>query len=117
MGDFNQFVEQSGAFSTSLVYFYRPLAAANGIIDRSGASSLNDIKDMLADLPQYQQQREMFSLHLNMAQQCMDLFEQRKLTLVANVEQNASTGLTAEGKTPKTLVEDMVPLLGDSTIT
>lgn len=89
----------------------------NGIFDRSTAASLNDIKDMLAGLPQYQQQREMFSLHLNMAQQCMDLFEKRKLTLVANVEQNAATGLTSEGKTPRTLVEDMVPLLGDSAIT
>lgn len=52
-----------------------------------------------------------------MAQQCMDLFEKRKLTLVANVEQNSATGLTAESKTPKTLVEDMVPLLADSAIT
>lgn len=90
---------------------------AHCIFDRGGAASLNDIKDMLADLPQYQQQREMFSLHLNMAQQCMDLFEKRKLTLVANVEQNSATGLTAESKTPKTLVEDMVPLLADSAIT
>jgi len=30
---------------------------------------------------------------------------------VATVEQNCSTGVTAQGKTPKTLVEEMVPLL------
>ncbi|KAG1907804.1 Sec1-like protein [Suillus fuscotomentosus] len=76
-----------------------------------GAASLNDMKDMLANLPQYQEQREKFSLHLNMAQDCMNLFEKHKLPLVANVEQCCATGLTAEGKTPKTLVEEMVPLL------
>jgi len=57
----------------------------------------------------------------------MSIFERDKLPLVANVEQvrgllsaqifsdwclqNCATGLTAEGKTPKTLVEEMVPLL------
>jgi hypothetical protein len=30
-----------------------------------------------------------FSLHLNMAQDCMNLFEKHKLPLVANVEQVA----------------------------
>jgi syntaxin-binding protein 1 len=61
------------------------------------------MKDMLANLPQYQEQREkvhissspsrglidleQFSLHLNMAQECMDLFEKQKLPLVGNVEQ------------------------------
>ena len=30
---------------------------------------------------------------------------------LANVEQNCATGVTPEGKTPKTLVEEMVPLL------
>lgn len=69
------------------------------------------MKDMLASLPQYQEQREKFSLHLNMAQECMGIFERDKLPAAATVEQNCATGLTAEGKTPKHLVEEMVPLL------
>ena len=52
-----------------------------------------------------------FSLHLNMAQECMAIFEKDKLPAIAGVEQNCATGLTPEGKTPKTLVEEMVPLL------
>jgi hypothetical protein len=32
------------------------LEGTNGL--RGGAASLNDMKDMLADLPQYQEQRE-----------------------------------------------------------
>ncbi|KAF7297659.1 hypothetical protein MKEN_01389100 [Mycena kentingensis (nom. inval.)] len=93
MADFNRFLEENAVF--------------NG----EGAASLNDMKDMLASLPQYQEQREKFSLHLSMAQDCMGLFEQDKLPLVAGIEQDCATGMTSEGKTPKTLVQDMVPLL------
>ncbi|KAI0718834.1 Sec1-like protein [Fomitopsis betulina] len=93
MADFNRFMQD------------------NAGMKGDGAASLNDMKDMLANLPQYQEQREKFSLHLNMAQECMALFESAKLTNVATVEQNCATGLTPEGKTPKTLVEQMVPLL------
>jgi len=93
MADFNKFMTDNAGFKGE------------------GAATLNDMKDMLASLPQYQEQREKFSLHLNMAQECMDIFERDKLPVVATVEQNCSTGLTAEGKTPKTLVEEMVPLL------
>ncbi|KAH9000092.1 Sec1-like protein [Lactarius akahatsu] len=93
MADFNKFMTDNAGFKGE------------------GAATLNDMKDMLANLPQYQEQREKFSLHLSMAQECMDIFERDKLPVVATVEQNCSTGLTAEGKTPKTLVEEMVPLL------
>ncbi|TDL23876.1 Sec1-like protein [Rickenella mellea] len=99
MGDFNLFLQENAGFKGE------------------GAASLNDMKDMLASLPQYQEQREKYSLHLNMAQECMDLFEQRKLTAVANIEQNCATGLTAEGKAPKQLVEEMVPLLDSREVT
>lgn len=64
-----------------------------------------------------------------MAQECMGIFEKDKLSQVANVEQVpplftcysclvsvilvqcSATGMTVEGKSPKTLVEEMVPLL------
>ena len=61
---------------------------------------------MLASLPQFQTQREQYSLHLDMAQECMSLFERKHLNMAANVEQ-----------TPKTLVEEMVPLLDDKALT
>ncbi|KAG6897816.1 hypothetical protein C0992_010620 [Termitomyces sp. T32_za158] len=93
LGDFNKFLQE------------------NAVFQGEGAASLNDMKDMLANLPQYQEQREKFSLHLSMAQDCMAIFERNKLPLVANVEQCCATGATAEGKTPKHLVEEMVPLL------
>ncbi|RSH93130.1 vacuolar sorting protein VPS33/slp1 [Saitozyma podzolica] len=81
-----------------------------------GQVNVNDLKDMLASLPQFQKEREQYSLHLDMAQECMSLFEKKHLNMVANVEQCCATGFTSEGKTPKTLVEEMVPLLDDRAV-
>jgi syntaxin-binding protein 1 len=45
------------------------------------------MRDMLANLPQFQEMRDQFSLHLNLAERCMDLFEQKKLLEVGLIEQ------------------------------
>lgn len=42
---------------------------------------------MMASLPQFQTQRDQYSLHLDMAQECMGLFEKKHLNIAANVEQ------------------------------
>lgn len=49
--------------------------------------NVKDLQDMLANLPQFQTQREQYSLHLDMAQECMALFERKKMNLAAHVEQ------------------------------
>ncbi|TKY89618.1 hypothetical protein EX895_001403 [Sporisorium graminicola] len=79
-------------------------------------SSLNDMRDMLASLPHMQEMKDKLSLHLTMAQDCMNRFEKSKLPAQAMVEQNCATRLTPEGQKPKTLVEEMVPLLDDRSI-
>lgn len=80
------------------------------------ASSLNDMRDMLASLPQMQETKDKLSLHLTMAQDCMSRFEKTRLPQLAMVEQNCSTRLTPEGEKPRTLVEDMVTLLDDRSV-
>ena len=79
-------------------------------------SSLNDMRDMLASLPHMQEMKEKLSLHLTMAQDCMNRFEKSKLPAQAMVEQNCATRLTPEGQKPRTLVEEMVPLLDDRSV-
>ncbi|CAG8634322.1 14686_t:CDS:2, partial [Acaulospora colombiana] len=78
----------------------------NGVFTKSGTTSIEDVKDMLAGLSIYQEGQ----------QQCMDMFVDptKKLAAMATIEQNCATGVTPEGKAPKTLVEEMVPLLADS---
>lgn len=42
---------------------------------------------MLAGLPQFQEGKELYSLHLGMAQEAVNVFEKRRLADVATVEQ------------------------------
>ncbi|KAH8089154.1 Sec1-like protein [Filobasidium floriforme] len=99
MADFNKFQQEHAGFR----------AGENGV-------GINDMKDMLASLPEFQETRDKFSLHLDMAQECMALFEKRKLTQTADIEQCCATGVTDEGKQPKSIVEEMVPLLADNAV-
>ncbi|CAD6593893.1 MAG: vacuolar sorting protein VPS33/slp1 [Alectoria sarmentosa] len=80
-------------------------------------SSLNNIKDMLAGLPQFQEGKEAFSLHLNMASDAMNVFQKRRLADIASVEQSLATGLDEDCKKPKNLADQVVRLLDDSDIT
>jgi syntaxin-binding protein 1 len=52
-----------------------------------GSNSLNAIKDMLAGLPQFQEMKEAYALHLGMAQECMNRFQSWKLGELSSVEQ------------------------------
>jgi hypothetical protein len=56
-------------------------------ISTSNTTSVNTIKDMLAGLPEFQKGKEAYSLHLTMAQECMKVFQDHKLTDLASVEQ------------------------------
>ncbi|KKF94429.1 Protein transport protein sec1 [Ceratocystis platani] len=79
-------------------------------------TSLNTIKDMMAGLPQFQETKEAYSLHINIAEQCMALFQQRKLPDVAAVEQTLATGLDEDLRKPKGVLEQVVRLLDDEAV-
>ena len=100
MGDFRKFLDQNPNFTD----------------DQQDTTSLNAIRDMLAGLPQFQEMKEAYSLHLNMAQECMNVFQQHKLPDIASVEQTLSTGLDEDFKKPKNVLEQVVQLLDDEAV-
>lgn len=100
MGDFQKFLDQNPNFTDS-----------NG-----DTTSLNAIKDMLAGLPQFQEMKEAYSLHLTMAEECMNVFQQHKLPDLASVEQSLATGLDEDFRKPKNILEQVVRLLDDESI-
>ncbi|RKP09734.1 Sec1-like protein [Thamnocephalis sphaerospora] len=79
-------------------------------------ASLGDMKRILADLPQFQELKAKYSVHISLAQECMNLFERQKLPMIGEVEQDMACRETPEGEYPKKLVERLLPLLDDSTI-
>ena len=52
-----------------------------------GRNGLNAIKDMMAGLPQFQEMKEAYALHLGMAQESMNRFQKFKLADLSTVEQ------------------------------
>lgn len=72
MGDFQKFLDENPHFADK---------------NASNATNLNAIKDMMAGLPQFQEMKEAYSLHLTMAQDAMNVFQKRKLPDIASVEQ------------------------------
>ena len=100
MGDFQKFLNQNPHFTN----------------ENADTTSLNAIRDMLAGLPQFQEMKEAYSLHLTMAQECMNIFQQHKLPEIASIEQTLATGLDEDFKKPKHVLESVVRLLDDEGI-
>ncbi|EAQ88039.1 hypothetical protein CHGG_04658 [Chaetomium globosum CBS 148.51] len=79
--------------------------------DDSSTPTVNDIRDMMAGLPQFQEMKQAYSLHLTMAQEAMNIFKKYKLADIASAEQTLATGLDEDYKKPKNVLDDVVRLL------
>ncbi len=118
MSEFQNFLDQNPHFTDT---------------DAGNASSLNAIKDMLAGLPQFQELKEAYSLHLSMAQESMNIFQSHKLPDLASVEQvrlapenchglmlmsckTLATGLDEDYRKPKNVADQVVRTLDEESI-
>ncbi|KAF2459129.1 Sec1 family superfamily [Lineolata rhizophorae] len=99
MGDFQKFIADNPHFTNA-----------------EDGASLNAIKDMLAGLPQFQEMKEAYSLHLTMAQECMNIFQHHKLPDVAAVEQTLATGVDEDYRKPKNITDQVVRTLDEEDI-
>ncbi|KAL1915897.1 uncharacterized protein VTP21DRAFT_6285 [Calcarisporiella thermophila] len=78
---------------------------------RGQAMTLEDLKGMMAEAPQFQDMKAKFSTHINIAQECMAVFERRRLNELASVEQTVATGKTTTGEKPQNITLDVYMLL------
>ncbi|KLJ07133.1 hypothetical protein EMPG_17385 [Blastomyces silverae] len=99
-----------------LVDDFNKFRADNPQFNESETANLNTVKDMIAGLAEFQEGKNAYTLHLNMAQECMRLFQERKLMEVASVEQSLSTGLDEDYRKPKNLADQLVRLLDEDCI-
>lgn len=100
MGDFQKFLDENPHFTNA----------------NSDTTSLNAIKDMMAGLPQFQEMKEAYSLHLTMAQECMNIFQHHKLNEMSPIEQDMATGLDEDNRKPKNVLDTVVRLLDDDAV-
>ncbi|KAF6790715.1 Protein transport protein sec1 [Colletotrichum sojae] len=99
-GDFRKFLEANPHF----------------VNEESDTTNLNSIRDMLAGLPQFQEMKQAYSLHLSMAQEAMNVFQRNNLPDIASVEQCLATGLDENFKKPKNILDQVVRLLDDDAV-
>ncbi|KAJ3271878.1 vacuolar sorting protein VPS33/slp1 [Terramyces sp. JEL0728] len=92
-------------------------AALGNTSSLQGIDALKQMKDTLSSLPQFQALKSKFSIHINVAQECKVLFERRCLDLVASVQQDLATGETADGKSLKNAMLDLIPVLDNKNTT
>ncbi|KAI0018382.1 Sec1-like protein [Xylariomycetidae sp. FL0641] len=100
MGDFQKFLDQNPHFTN-----------ADG-----NTTSINAIKDMMAGLPEFTEMKEAYSLHLTMAQECMNIFQHHKLSEMSPIEQSMATGLDEDFRKPKNVLDTIVRLLDDDAV-
>ncbi|KAM5450045.1 syntaxin binding protein 1 [Microsporum canis] len=79
-------------------------------------ASVNTVKDMLAGLSDFQEGKNAYTLHLNMAQETMRLFQEHNLADIAAVEQSLATGVDEDFRKPKNIAEQLVRLLDDESV-
>ncbi|CBF76920.1 Sec1 family protein [Aspergillus nidulans FGSC A4] len=96
--------------------FARFRAANPQFAEDNQKADVGIIKDMLAGLREFQEGRDAYTLHLNMAEECMKFFQDHKLIEVSSVEQCLATGLDENYKKAKGLASQLVQLLDDDTI-
>ncbi|KAJ3286901.1 vacuolar sorting protein VPS33/slp1 [Rhizoclosmatium sp. JEL0117] len=104
--NFNRFLAENKAAASIL----------NSNSSKSGFDNLNDMKDTITSLPQFQEMKAKYSVHINICQECKSIFERRRLDAVAAVEQDLATGETANGTAPRNIMMDMTPILIESQI-
>ncbi|RVD84154.1 uncharacterized protein DFL_005919 [Arthrobotrys flagrans] len=80
------------------------------------ANTVFALKTMLAALPQFSATKDAYELHLTMAQECMNIFKERGLPDLADLEQTLATGLDSGNEKPRDVTNQLVQLL-DSPIT
>ncbi|KAF2747749.1 Sec1-like protein [Sporormia fimetaria CBS 119925] len=104
MSDFQRFIAENPHFTNQ------------DSQNAAGVNGLNAIKDMLAGLPQFQEMKEAYSLHLTMAQECMNIFQRNKLPDLASIEQCLATGLDEDYRKPKSMADQVVRSLDEESV-
>ncbi|GAB5585417.1 syntaxin binding protein 1 [Umbelopsis nana] len=79
----------------------------------STVRSLNDMKEMMANLPQFQEMKSKYSAHMTIAADCMAEFNAHNLDTIGLIQQNMACGETPDGGSVKNIDEEMLPVLDD----
>ncbi|KAM3584082.1 syntaxin binding protein 1 [Umbelopsis sp. WA50703] len=96
-----------------LIESFNDFVAQNKGGGSSKVRSLNDMKEMMANLPQFQEMKSKYSAHMTIAAACMTEFNNHNLETIGMIQQNLACGETPDGESIKNIADDMLPILDD----
>ena len=76
-------------------------ALSNSAKGSGKALSINQMAKALKALPEYKEIMSKLSQHMQIAHQCMDAFNKKRLLDLSDLEQTLATGKTDEGRSPR----------------
>lgn len=113
----NRHRHMKDTIDTLMTKFQKFVAETPGATNDGSPANLNMIKDMLANMPKFQQLKDAYTLHLAMSEDCMNRFQAHKLPELQSVEQSLATGFDENFRKPKNILPEVVRLLDDDAIT
>lgn len=84
--------------------------------DDGGNANLSDLKDVMRDLPEFQEMKKKYDIHFKLLSDCHSIRDNKKIIQVAGVEQSMATGRDPEGQKLKDSWDIIVPLFSISTL-
>jgi len=86
-------------------------------LTKGDINSISEMSDALRAMPQYQEQLNKYSLHIQLTGECMKIFKDQNLEKLATCEQDMAMGCDSDGRPVKNLFNDLVSLLTDTRTT
>ncbi|KAF9915816.1 vacuolar sorting protein VPS33/slp1 [Lobosporangium transversale] len=79
-------------------------------------NQLDAIREQMAKLPQFQENKEKYSVHLSIVNECLEFIKHNKLVDISGLEQSLATGQLASGEIPKSFDPEVAAFLDDSSV-
>ncbi|KAF9937959.1 vacuolar sorting protein VPS33/slp1 [Modicella reniformis] len=79
-------------------------------------NQLDAIREQMARLPQFQENKEKFSVHLSIVNECLEYIKNNKLVDISGLEQSLATGQLANGEIPKSFDPEIAVFLDDNSV-
>ncbi|KAI8886747.1 Sec1-like protein [Backusella circina FSU 941] len=76
--------------------------------------SLNEMKNIISNLPQFQEMKSKYSAHMTIASDCMTQFSDQKLETLGMLEQDMACGETCDSSPLTDLVDKLIEAVDDA---
>ncbi|KAF9354792.1 vacuolar sorting protein VPS33/slp1 [Mortierella sp. AD094] len=83
---------------------------------KSTGNQLDAIREQIAKLPQFQENKEKISVHVTIVNECLEFVKHNKLISISELEQSLATGQLPNGEIPKSFDPEIAVFLDDTSV-